>query len=354
MMTSITNCNIKKQTHLPSFNTLSKKIPLSLRVRRLVLESRRIIQNIIVGKDKRKLLIVGPCSLHNVVEAVEIAKLIADLNKGNKQNMYYIVMRVCFNKPRTKKDWPGYMPDPHLDGSFDTTFGYETTRQLMLNILELEVPIACEMLDINDYNVVSDMISYAWIGARTVASPITRVIASGITAPVGVKNSNSVDTFDDAINALDVITRPGVFTCAGDDGFHSRIPTKGNVYAHIILRGGQTGPNYNSCYVSKVTEVLKSADYIDRVLIDCSHGNSNGDYLKQIDIFKNIARRIKKGEQGIIGVMLEVYLDGGKQQVKLGVPGASKHVKPRLSVTDKCLSFEEFKTAFEQVVQISK
>lgn len=352
MMTNITNMNIGEQTHLPCFNDLSREIPLSSAARNLVMESREIIQNIITGKDKRMLLIAGPCSVHSIPEALEIARLMSLLMQ-NKQDMYYLVMRICFDKPRTKRDWPGYMPDPHLDGSFDTAYGYRTTRQLMSDILELGVPIGCEMLDINDYNVVSDMVSYAWIGARTVASPVTRIIASGITAPVGVKNSNSKDTFDDATNALDVITQPNVFTCAGDDGFHSRIPTKGNAYAHVILRGGKRGPNYHARHVLKVREELEFAGYYDCVLIDCSHGNSNGDYKKQMNIFKNIARRVKKGEQGIIGMMLEVYLDGGKQEVKLGVPGAKARIKPRLSVTDKCLSFEDFRTTFEQVLKIS-
>ena len=352
MITRITNMNIGKQTHLPSFNELSGKIPLSVKARKLVVESREVIRAIITGQDKRKLLIVGPCSIHDPKEALEVAKLIASI-MGIKQNEYYILMRVCFDKPRTKKDWPGFMPDPRLNGTFDTAYGYWATRQLMADILELGIPIACEMLDINDYNVVSDMVSYAWIGARTVASPVTRIIGSGITAPVGVKNSNSLDTFDDATNALDVITKAGVFTCAGDDGYHSRIPTKGNKFAHIILRGGRSGPNYRQSYVKKIREELKSAGFIDRVLIDCSHGNSNGDYKKQVDILKNIARRIKKGEEGIIGVMMEVYLDHGKQQVTLGVLGAEKKILPRLSVTDKCLSFEEFQAAFEQALKIS-
>jgi 3-deoxy-7-phosphoheptulonate synthase len=353
MIASITNMNIGEQIHLPSFNELSRKIPLAGKSVKLVMKSREVIRDIITGKDGRKLLIVGPCSVHDPKEVLKIAKLIATV-MGIKQDKYYIVMRVCFDKPRTKKDWPGFMPDPHLDGSFDTAYGYFTTRQLMSDVLRLGVPIACEMLDINDYNVVSDMVSYAWIGARTVSSPVTRINASGITAPVGVKNSNTRDTFEEATNALDVITKPGVFACAGDDGYQSRISSKGNKFAHIVLRGGHSGPNYHSRYVKKICEELRSAGFIDRVLIDCSHGNSNGDYKKQVDIFKNVARRIKKGEEGIIGVMMEVYLDGGKQQVALGMPGAAEQVKPRLSVTDKCLSFEEFEAAFKQVLKISK
>jgi 3-deoxy-7-phosphoheptulonate synthase len=352
MIARITNMNIGKQTHLPSFNELSREIPLSKKARKLVIESRRVIRAIITGKDKRSLLIVGPCSVHDPKEVLEIAKLIGGI-MGIRQDKYYVVMRVCFDKPRTKKDWPGFMPDPYLDGSFHTEYGYYATRQLMADILKLGVPIACEMLDINDYNVVSDMVSYAWIGARTVASPVTRIIASGITAPVGVKNSNTLDTFDDAKNALDVITQPGVFTCAGDDGFHSRIPTKGNRFAHIILRGGRSGPNYDSRYVKEIRGELGPAGFIDRVLIDCSHGNSNGDYKKQVDIFKDVTSRIKKGEKGIIGMMMEVYLDEGQQKVKLGVPGAAELVKPRISVTDKCLSFVEFEAAFKQVLGIS-
>ena len=352
MIIHVTNMNIGKQTHLPSFNELSREIPLSKNAKKLVMESRKVIQAIITGKDKRSLLIVGPCSVHDPKEVLEIAKLIAAI-MNIKQTKYYIVMRVCFDKPRTKKDWPGFMSDPYLDGTFNFAEGYHQTRKLMADILELGVPIACEMLDIDHYNIVSDMVSYAWIGARTVASPVTRVNASGITAPVGVKNSNNKDTFDDVTNALDVITQSNVMSCAGDDGFHSRIPSKGNRYAHVVLRGGKSGPNYLKPEVRKVRGELAQAGFIDRVLIDCSHGNSNGDYKKQVSIFKNIARRIKKGEKGIIGVMMEVYLDEGQQKVKLSIPGAAKNIQPRLSVTDKCLSFNEFETAFKEMIKIS-
>ena len=352
MIIRITNMNIGKQTHLPSFNELSRKIPLSDKARKLVMESRRVIQAIITGKDKRKLLIIGGCSVHNVEEVLELARLIALLMKIS-QERYYIIMRVCFDKPRTKKDWPGFMSDPYLNGTFDFAQGYSQTRELLANILELGVPIACEMLDIDHYNIVSDMVSYAWIGARTVGSPVTRINASGITAPVGVKNSNSHDTIENTINALDVITQSNVMSCAGDDGFHSRIPSKGNRFAHVILRGGKSGPNYHKSEVKKVRKELRAARFNNRVLIDCSHGNSNGDYKKQIDIFKDVTSRIEKGEKGIIGLMMEVYLDEGQQKIKLGVPGAPELIKPRISVTDKCLSFEEFKSAFEQVLKIS-
>lgn len=343
--------NVVEQTHLPSFNELSREIPLSDSSRKLVLGSREIICDIIQGRDKRQLLIIGPCSVHDPDETLKFAKLVANLIEI-KQNKYFIVMRVCFDKPRTKKDWPGFMSDPHLDGTYDTIYGYRKVRKLMTDILDLGIPIACEMLDMNNYNIVSDTVSYAWIGARTVTSPVTRILASGITAPVGVKNSNSRDTFEDATNALDVITKPGVFTGPGDDGYHCRIPTKGNTYAHIVLRGGKRGPNYHTRHVEKIRMELISAGFIDRVLIDCSHGNSNGDYKKQANIFTNIARRIAKGENGIIGVMLEVYLEGGKQQVKLGVAGANTLIKPRLSVTDKCLSFPEFVVAFRKALQL--
>ena len=343
--------NVVEQIHLPSFNELSKEIPLSTSVKKLVIGSRETICDIIRGVDNRQLLIVGPCSVHNPDETLRFARLIAGLMKI-KQDKYFIVMRVCFDKPRTKKDWPGFMSDPYLDGTYDTVYGYKTTRKLMVDILDLGIPIACEMLDMNNYNIVSDTVSYAWIGARTVASPVTRILASGITAPVGVKNSNSKDTFEDATNALDVITKPGVFTGPGDDGYHCRIPTKGNAYAHIVLRGGNRGPNYQTRHVEKIRMELVSAGFIDRVLIDCSHGNSNGDYKKQINIFLNIARRIAKKEGGIIGVMLEVYLDGGKQSVKLGVAGANTSIKPNLSVTDKCLSFSEFELAFQKALNL--
>jgi 3-deoxy-7-phosphoheptulonate synthase len=311
------------------------------------LKSRKVIQDIILGKDKRILLISGPCSVHNYEETLEWAKSLSVLMKV-KQNKFFHVMRVCFDKPRTRKDWEGYMTDPYLNDTCDMAHGSMMVRRLMLEILELGVPIACEMLWIDNYNLVSDMVSYAWIGARTMNSPNTRRDACSITAPVGVKNSNSKDTFDDAINALDVVTKPGFMACAGDDGYRSRIPTKGNKLAHIILRGGSSGPNYSRDHVAKACEELRVAGFINRVLIDCSHGNVNGEYLKQLDIFQDIVCRIEKGEKGIIGMMMEVYLDGDKQSIKLGRPDSPQQVKPRLSVTDKCLSFEDFCRVFKE------
>lgn len=348
----IIDMNIVKKERLPCLDSLSVEIPLTDKARKLVIKSRRIIGNIIRNKDKRQLLIVGPCSLHNPAEMLEMTRLISGIMKV-KQDQYYIVMRVCFDKPRTRRDWMGYSSDPHLDGSCDIAYGYRAIRQLMSEVLALGVPIACEMLDISHYNIVSDMVSYAWVGARDSSSSITRKEASSISAPVGVKNSNLVDTVEDAVNALDVITQSNVFSCADNDGYQSKITTSGNQFAHIILRGGKSGPNFSVAQVKSAREELRKAAFIDRVLIDCSHGNSNGDYKKQIDIFKDIHHRIQKGEDGIIGVMMEVYLDEGKQSVKLGVKGAPEQVVPRLSVTDKCLSFADFEVAYRQVLGIS-
>jgi 3-deoxy-7-phosphoheptulonate synthase len=346
-MNQIIDMNIGEPIRLPSLNKLRDEKPLSASSTQLVLKSRQIIQDIILGKDKRQLLVVGPCSVHNLNENLEFARLlktVIDLNSSN----YYIVMRVCTDKPRTKKDWRGWILDPHLDGSFHAVYGYESTRQLMLDILDLGIPVACEMMNINNYNIVSDIVSYAWIGARDSTSSGVRDSGSAVTAPIGVKNSNAKDTFDDAVNALDVVTSPGFIACADNDGYHSLIPTKGNRYAHIILRGSPSGPNYSPNHVSDVCQQLQKAGFIDRVLIDCSHGNSKGEHLRQLDIFQDVVQRIKKGEKGIIGTMMEVYLDDGKQAVKLGQPDSPAKIKPRLSVTDNCLSFENFYRVFRK------
>ncbi|MFA7252784.1 MAG: 3-deoxy-7-phosphoheptulonate synthase [Candidatus Paceibacterota bacterium] len=344
----MSNTRIRKVKRLPSFNDLKKDIPLSGIARETVISSRQAIEDILSGKDKRILLLCGPCSVHDVKEAILLAKKMVPLIKRYRKQ-FLIVMRFCFDKPRTKNDWPGIASDPWHDGTYDVAFGHELCRRTMMTILDLGVPFACEMLDQNNYHMVSDLVSYAWIGARTVSSPVTRRVASGVSVPLGIKNSNKDDTITEVLNALDTITQPSVFTGTDDDGQLSRLPTDGNRDAHLILRGGKSGPNYHQEYLQQSSAELAKAGYCPKVLIDCSHGNSGGDYTKQSGVFLSGLKRIKNGEPNILGFMIEAYHNGGKQNgVRLGTVEARGKLKPLLSVTDACIPHEQLVALLEE------
>jgi 3-deoxy-7-phosphoheptulonate synthase len=342
------NQNTGKMKKLPTFNSLKRLIPLTSFAGKVVLSARKTIENIILGKDPRIIIIAGPCSIHDPKEAIEFAKTIAKLNKLYA-SQFLIVMRFCFDKPRTRNDWPGIATDPWHDGTYDIAYGYKICRQTMTTILTMGVPLACEMLDRDNYHVLSDLISYAWIGARTVCSPLTRRVASGITAPLGLKNSNKDDTITEVINAMETITRPSVFAGSDNDGIFSRIPTKGNKLAHLLLRGGKTGPNYQTEYLNKSVAELENAGFCSKMVVDCSHGNSGSDYTKQGFVFRSVLDQIKGGDKNIIGLMLESYLDEGKQNgVRLGTKEAHGKLKPRLSVTDGCISIQELSNLLKE------
>ncbi len=338
----MTNVNIGTQLEIPCFAELRRSIPLSGTAAKLVAKTRRDVRAIIKGRDKRILMPVGPCSIHNISGAIKFAKKLAPLIKRYEKT-HVILMRVCLEKPRTGEGWFGLLVDPYLDDSWDMVAGVVLGRQLMVDILELGVPIACEVLDHNLYNnSISDLTSYTWIGARTVSHPYLRKAASGFTSPVGIKNSNTEDALDSATHAIGMVAKPSFFPGTNDFGRLSRTPTKGNRYGHLILRGNRSGPNYSAKHVYEAREALRKKGLNDRVLIDCSHGNCAGDYQKQVDVFLEVMERISQGEKGIIGLMLEVNLEGDKQKVIVGVPGVkADKLLPGQSVTDACIPFDD-------------
>ena len=326
---------------LLSFSDLNKILPVTPELASFVNLSTKEIADILVCKSDKVLLLVGPCSIHNYSEAIKITEELVKIQEQFPQ--YFIVMRVCCDKPRTKKDWEGYFNDPDLDGTCDIANGLTESRRLILDILKLGLPVACEVLNPLNHFAVADLVSYTWIGARTATAPFLRNYASGLNTPIGVKNSNEGDSFVSAVNAIDHIRHSSIYSGINDDGQLSKIETDGNKLGHLILRGNKSGPNYSEEFVTSAIKELTTRNLPTRLVIDCSHGNCEGDYKKQTSVFNNVITRIKNGEKDIAGLMLEVYLQEGKQDSKcrLGTPQALQCLVPNTSATDACISTDQ-------------
>lgn len=346
------NINIKAMKILPTFSQLKKLFPLTRKAEETIRKGREDVIGILTGKDKRLLVIAGPCSIHSYDEAIEIAKGLSEAAQKYSEKMV-ILMRVCCDKPRTKRDWCGWFSDPNLDGSHDIALGYKMGRKLMLEIAEMGLPIACELLTPNNFHVVSDVVSYAWIGARTITSPETRNAGSGLSVPVGIKNANVNDEITDALHAMDYVRHPGFFTGFNNGGRFCLISTKGNPHPNLILRGGKSGPNYKTDIVEGFVCELRKRELPDKVVVDCSHGNCEGDYKRQLEVLDYLINARVLGDENVVGVMIESYLKEGKQSkdLKLGVAGSRERVEPGLSVTDACISKSDLENALATMFQ---
>ena len=347
------NNNIKKVETLPTFNQLKEIFPLNDKSEETIQRGQEEVINILSGKDNRLLVIAGPCSIHSYEESIEIANNLNLLREKYKDKIV-ILMRVCLDKPRTKKDWCGFFNDPNLDGTCDISLGYKNGRKLMKEITEMGLPVACELLTPANFNMIKDFVSYAWVGARTITSPETRNASTSLIIPVGIKNSNKDDGISDVLNAMDFIRQPSVFPGINNDGILSRIETFGNLNTNLILRGGESGPNYITEKVSGFVQELKSRGLPDKIIVDCSHGNCEGNYHKQLKVLEYlIDQRVRELNPNVVGVMIESYLDEGKQDkgLKLGEPGSREKVKPRLSATDACISESDLEDALAVTFQ---
>ena len=297
---------------------------------------RKEIQDIVAGIDKRLLLVVGPCSIHDPSAAKEYAlrlnKLNHDLSLGLK-----IVMRVYFEKPRTTVGWKGLINDPNLDESFDINTGIRIARTLLRDIASLGLPIGCEFLDTITPQFVADLVSWGAIGARTTESQVHRELASGLSCPVGFKNGTdgSVDIAVDAINAA---LNEHHFLSVTKQGVAAIVETKGNKFCHVILRGSNKGPNYRESSVKETAEALKKAGLRQRIMIDCSHGNSNKNHKNQPIVIKDLIKQIERGNEQIFGLMIESHLIEGAQQTDV-----LENLKFGQSITDACIGWEETK-----------
>lgn len=298
-----------------------------------ILATRTAIHNILHGDDDRLLVVVGPCSIHDTKAGLEYARRLFDIREQLSDDLL-IVMRVYFEKPRTTVGWKGLINDPHLDGSYDINLGLEKARQFLLDVNELGMPAGMEFLDTITPQYTADLVSWGAIGARTTESQVHRELASGLSCPVGFKNGTDGDVRV-AIDAIKTAGSPHRFLSVTKDGESAIIVTSGNEDCHVILRGGKT-PNYSASHVNEVGELLDAAGLPAKIMIDCSHANSQKQYEKQINVAEDIAGQIASGDHRIAGVMVESHLKAGKQS---HTPGCE--LVYGQSITDGCLGWDE-------------
>ena len=331
------NLNVVGTTPLISPRDLERELPITPDSHRAVVEGRDTIQAILRGEDPRLLTVVGPCSIHDVEAAMDYASRLVKLRE-ELGDRFYIVMRVYFEKPRTTLGWKGLINDPHLDGSFDMAYGLRAARQLLLDITALGLPAGTEMLDPITPQYMDDLVSWAAIGARTTESQTHRQMASGLSMPVGYKNSTTGD-LQVAIDAMKSARSGHHFLGIDEEGRTCIVQTRGNEFGHMILRGGTNKPNYHANKVAEAAQKLRQEDLPPTVMVDCSHANSEKKHERQEVVWKSIIeQRSAAGgaNQTIIGAMIESNLQEGSQ--KLG--RELSLLKYGVSITDACTSWE--------------
>jgi 3-deoxy-7-phosphoheptulonate synthase len=327
--------NIESSQVLITPHQLQEKLPLTELAAKTVLQGRQDIQNILDGKDSRKFIIVGPCSIHDSKAAEDYAKKLKKL-ADKVIDKLLIVMRVYFEKPRTTVGWKGLINDPDLNDSFNIEKGLLTARSLLLKIAELGLPAATETLDPITPRYLAELISWSAIGARTTESQTHREMASGLSMPVGFKNGTDGNV-QVALDAIQSARTPHHFVGINGMGETSMFKTKGNLYGHVILRGGAGHPNFDAATVTRLEEKLNKLNLPPRIVVDCSHGNSNKNHKAQAAVLENLIQQIADGNQSIVGMMLESNLYEGNQKI----PNNLQELKYGVSVTDKCIGWEE-------------
>jgi 3-deoxy-7-phosphoheptulonate synthase len=313
--------------------TIKSELPITETAAVLVAGTRHRIRNILQGNDKRLLVIVGPCSIHDVDAAYEYGEKLSQLRTELEDHLE-IVMRVYFEKPRTTTGWKGLINDPHLDGSYDINLGLRLARKLLLELAHLGLPAATELLDPITPQYIADVISWTAIGARTTESQTHREMASGLSMPVGFKNGTD-GSLHAAINAILAASRPHRFLGINTQGLASIVTTTGNPNGHLVLRGGKYGPNYDTTHVEKAAAELTCHGLNPRLMVDCSHDNTNKDYSRQSAVLQDIAEQMVAGAQYLMGVMIESHLVAGKQPI----PKDMTSLVYGQSITDACVDF---------------
>ena len=313
---------------------LKDEFPISEAAARTVVNCRETLQKIISGEDSRPVAIVGPCSIHNTDLGLEYAqklKVLAD----EVQDQIFVIMRVYFEKPRTTVGWKGLINDPHMNDTFDINTGLRRARKLLLDINELGLSAATELLEPVTPQYIADLITLGAIGARTTESPTHRQMASGLSMPVGFKNGTD-GSLQSALDALLSAKTEHSFLGIDEEGRTCIVNTQGNPWGHLMLRGGRSGPNFDSKSINSAAERLESAGLTPNMIVDCSHANSDKDYTKQHVVWNDVIRQKAAGNDSIMGLMLESNLKAGNQ--KLTDPANLEH---GVSITDGCIDFEE-------------
>ncbi|GIR83015.1 MAG: phospho-2-dehydro-3-deoxyheptonate aldolase [Cellvibrionales bacterium] len=329
----IHNVNVAGQRVLISPAALRSTVEIPDSVYEFVSSSRSVIEQIIDREDHRLIVVVGPCSIHDVTAALDYARRLRSCLSALLRRLY-LVMRVYFEKPRTTVGWKGLINDPNLDDSFAIESGLETGRTLLRDILAMGLPTATEALDPITPQYLHDLISWSAIGARTTESQTHREMASGLSSPVGFKNGTD-GSLAVAVNALQSVANPHRFLGINSDGKVSVFETSGNRYGHIVLRGGSDGPNYSAKHIAHCETALEAANLHANIMVDCSHANSEKNPGLQPAVAQNVVEQIVQGNQSIIGIMLESNLEAGNQ----AIPRDLSALRYGVSVTDGCIDW---------------
>ena len=314
---------------------LLEEIPISDRASNVVANTRQAIGDVLEGRDPRLVVVAGPCSIHDPSAALDYAERLLRVSEPYGPHLI-VVMRTYFEKPRTSVGWKGLINDPDLDESFHINKGLRLARKLLLDVNDLGLPTASEFLDTQIPQHIADLISWVAIGARTTESQVHRELASGLSMPVGFKNGTDGAT-QTAVDAVLSARSPHLFPSVTKQGVSAIFQTTGNDTCHVILRGGsRTGPNYDADHVGEVCAKLRAQGLREKVMIDCSHGNSQTNHLRQLDVARSIAAQVAGGSPRIFGVMIESHLVEGRQTYR---PGAAAVYGQ--SITDACISLEQ-------------
>jgi 3-deoxy-7-phosphoheptulonate synthase len=330
----IENLNIISCTRLITPRKLKERLPISERARQSVIHGRETIKHILERDDKRLFIVVGPCSIHDPEAAMVYGKRLSAL-ADKVSDTLLLVMRVYFEKPRSTVGWKGLINDPHLNGSFEIEEGLHIARRLLLNLAELGLPLATEALDPISPQYIQDLISWSAIGARTTESQTHREMSSGLSCAVGFKNGTD-GSLAVAINALKSVIHPHNFLGIDPDGHVSTVSTAGNKYGHIVLRGGNGKPNYDSVNMAICQQELQQAGVCPYIVVDCSHENSNKNPALQPLVAENVTNQILEGNDAIIGLMIESNINAGNQPI----PENLADLKYGVSITDACIDWE--------------
>ncbi|WP_198264662.1 3-deoxy-7-phosphoheptulonate synthase AroG [sulfur-oxidizing endosymbiont of Gigantopelta aegis] len=320
---------------------IHEQFPSTENAKITVSNARQEIHKILSGEDDRLIIIIGPCSIHDVKAATEYAHLLKATREKLSDDLL-IVMRVYFEKPRTTVGWKGLINDPDLDGSFKINKGLGIAREFLVNVNNMGIPTATEFLDLISPQYVADLISWGAIGARTTESQVHRELASGLSCPVGFKNATDGGSRV-AIDAISSSSRPHVFLSVTKQGKSAIFSTSGNEDCHIILRGGAE-PNYDASHVEAVAQDMESSSLVPNLMIDFSHANSQKQFKKQIDVAENVSQQVADGDKRIIGAMIESHLVEGRQNCN-----NKEDLQYGQSITDACINWEDSLNVLKQL-----
>lgn len=326
---------------------LMEELPHTAEISEVVVENRKAIEQSFQNLDHRFVVVVGPCSIHDPVSALEYAQKLKACADKHSENLI-IIMRVYFEKPRTTVGWKGLINDPHLDGSFDINRGLRTARKVLSDINKLGLAAGTEFLDTIVPQYISDLVAWGAIGARTTESQIHRELASGLSMPIGFKNATN-GAVQIAVDAIGASKHPHHFLSVTKHGIAAIVSTKGNEFCHIILRGGNDGPNFSPEHIQKTKEDLAKAKLPQKIMVDCSHGNSQKDHAKQRLVVDSLCEQLSSGETAVFGAMIESNLVAGKQNLT-----NKDKLTYGQSITDACVDWDDTEALLEQLAQASK